>query len=705
MGGCPWTNFLTAEIVSCTQKLYFEIRRISFSGGERQKIMDNKLENKPESKPKPPSPKTDPRTGLPADVNAALRIDHEPVVLNTVSAFNSNTLLDPGGLGLNPRSSAFLPNNLEQTPSEYSYSTNHSDPGYMTTPSSGSYHGHGGNQFPSSNNQVNAAGFGSNNSSYGNRTQFSKGGPPYGNTPGGSSYGTGSTPGVSSFGNTPGGNSSFGGTPMSYDSGVPQTPATPQTPMPPGMNNMKNDFPSTNNGNNRNRGSRNPHERPRRDSYNERERRDSYNSYNRDNRETNSYNRDRTKDNEYNRRKNNDWNRDRRDGRDRDRNRRDWKNERDNWNSNERTDSWNNERDTRNNERDTWNSERNDWSRDRDRNRHRDNRGDRDRNRNDYRDNRDNREEPSTPSFRNKPVLEQTPAYLPPLPQNEVLTPVFTSPSPKPPVPPVISPPPQIPLQLPAKDTKEEEEPRSMSLDSRIQSLLSGFKSPEPAKPKSPPPVKQSSTDIYGQSPHNGSNSQMYDPNPQIMAVNGSGYQEASVPVTQQDDDDRMSLDSTGSAGEPGAIEVNPADTSVPPPPLIPTQMVSSAGQVQNWQQQNDIGSNYMPGYMNNYPAAQFNQNFVNQFNNDLNNQIFESLKPKTDPKEEADKHEVTFSEVLENFVTELKDIMAKDLGKKMVETSAFKSYDQWWDREENKTKVGTSYIMYLLFLSVIFLV
>ncbi|KAL4223429.1 Histone-lysine N-methyltransferase setd1b [Mactra antiquata] len=594
-------------------------------GAERQKIMDNILDNKP--KPPSPTPKIDPRTGFAMDINSALRIDHDPRPQPAVPPiFNSNAMLDPGGIGLKPPVNSFMPpNNIEQTP-------NHLDTGYLSTPSSGGFHGNSipGNQFNSVNNQFNM-GFGANNSGIGGRNQFGgKGGPQFGSTPGSNSFG--GTPGLGSIGNTPSGNGSFGGTPMSYDSGVPPTPITPQTPQPHGM---KNDFSNSNDNNNRNRG-RNFHSRERRDSYNNRERRDSYNSYNRD----------RNKDNEYNRHRNNDWNRDRH-GRDRDRNDRDR-----NW------------RDRKN--------ERDDWGRDRDRNRHRD-RGDR--NRNEY--SRDPREDSN---LRNKPVDHVATYPQPPPPHEEVPSqaPVYTPPAPKPP--PVLSPPPVIPLQTPPTDVKEEEDTRSMSLDSRIQSLLSGFKSPEPARPKTPPMVKPRVVDNRYPSPHEDNTSQ-------LTSTNGSIYPaDIPVPGSQQDDDDRMSLDSNGSAGEPTAIEVVPTDTSVPPPPLIASQLPSSGGSVTNWQQQNDLNTNYLPGYMNNYSGGTFNQTFVNQFSNDINNQRFEKLKMK-DPKEEADKHEVTFNEVLENFVKELKEIMTKDLCKKMVETSAFKSYEQWWDMEEQKLK------------------
>ena len=46
------------------------------------------------------------------------------------------------------------------------------------------------------------------------------------------------------------------------------------------------------------------------------------------------------------------------------------------------------------------------------------------------------------------------------------------------------------------------------------------------------------------------------------------------------------------------------------------------------------------------------------------------------------------FSQVLREFVSELKGIMQKDLCKKMIETSAFKYFEHWWDQESEKNKV-----------------
>ncbi|KAI0214081.1 hypothetical protein LSAT2_000828 [Lamellibrachia satsuma] len=48
---------------------------------------------------------------------------------------------------------------------------------------------------------------------------------------------------------------------------------------------------------------------------------------------------------------------------------------------------------------------------------------------------------------------------------------------------------------------------------------------------------------------------------------------------------------------------------------------------------------------------------------------------------------EQMFSGVLEKVIAELRVIMMKDLSKKMVETSAFKSFEGWWDGEKNRQK------------------
>lgn len=46
------------------------------------------------------------------------------------------------------------------------------------------------------------------------------------------------------------------------------------------------------------------------------------------------------------------------------------------------------------------------------------------------------------------------------------------------------------------------------------------------------------------------------------------------------------------------------------------------------------------------------------------------------------------FYGALEKLIVELKDIMKRDLQKKMVQNSAFHTFDTWWDTENEKEKV-----------------
>lgn len=49
--------------------------------------------------------------------------------------------------------------------------------------------------------------------------------------------------------------------------------------------------------------------------------------------------------------------------------------------------------------------------------------------------------------------------------------------------------------------------------------------------------------------------------------------------------------------------------------------------------------------------------------------------------------HEATVQMVLSNLIQEMKNIMQRDLNRKMVENVAFATFDEWWDRKETKAK------------------
>lgn len=334
--------------------------------------------------------------------------------------------------------------------------------------------------------------------------------------------------------------------------------------------------------------------------------------------------------------------------------------------------------------------------------------------------------------------------------------------------PPPLPPKPKTPEPEPA----QEEEPRSMSLESRIQSLLqnamgegfgspssdstsdsrkkeqtpppsrwekpSGPRTPEPEAPRVPPiPTVDQSSTPYNHLSHFGtprdsaphSTPDFRDVNSVPGSVNGTinvsvpppSFHHANIPgmpdmynqlqpaqdkvtptMSQEtvqdtnksasDDDDRMSISSGGSGDQ--NIEVNPLlhpAGDVPPTqtmvPLVNTNFMSpNTSQPAAWQtgsyNYNFSGSQItnMSGYNN-----VCNQNYYNQYmNNSVNNA---SQVQVVDQSEEDEKVEKTFAAVLDGCIKELKQIMQKDMCKKMVENSAFKSFDGWWNNEEQKNK------------------
>ena len=52
------------------------------------------------------------------------------------------------------------------------------------------------------------------------------------------------------------------------------------------------------------------------------------------------------------------------------------------------------------------------------------------------------------------------------------------------------------------------------------------------------------------------------------------------------------------------------------------------------------------------------------------------------------------FSGVIDRVISELKQILKRDFNKKMIENTAFKSFENWWDEQERKSKVRASYFV-----------
>lgn len=64
----------------------------------------------------------------------------------------------------------------------------------------------------------------------------------------------------------------------------------------------------------------------------------------------------------------------------------------------------------------------------------------------------------------------------------------------------------------------------------------------------------------------------------------------------------------------------------------------------------------------------------------------------KSEVTNKDDPHAPTINGVIEQVTAELKQILKRDFNKKMVENTAFKKFESWWDeQEQSKHKVGNT--------------
>lgn len=59
---------------------------------------------------------------------------------------------------------------------------------------------------------------------------------------------------------------------------------------------------------------------------------------------------------------------------------------------------------------------------------------------------------------------------------------------------------------------------------------------------------------------------------------------------------------------------------------------------------------------------------------------------------------EAVVQQVLAALIEEMKNIMQRDLNRKMVENVAFGTFDEWWDRKERKAKVTSERFLHICF-------
>ncbi|XP_052888970.1 histone-lysine N-methyltransferase SETD1 [Anopheles moucheti] len=172
-------------------------------------------------------------------------------------------------------------------------------------------------------------------------------------------------------------------------------------------------------------------------------------------------------------------------------------------------------------------------------------------------------------------------------------------------------------------------------------------------------------------------------------------------------DDSKLGLKS---AAPPLPSEPAPA---VPPPPepteggsfsfLYPTNSYYNYAA----QQPSSAGSVYYHGYPTGFPGAPLFNTYgmpastgmyyssgkqPGSHGPDDGHNAFIDAGVATNLKDRArgskrNRYEVAIDSVVERVVAELKQILKKDFNKKMIENTAFKKYEAWWDEEERKNK------------------
>ena len=186
-------------------------------------------------------------------------------------------------------------------------------------------------------------------------------------------------------------------------------------------------------------------------------------------------------------------------------------------------------------------------------------------------------------------------------------------------------------------------------------------------------------------------------------AENGTGdegKEGSDMDMDNSDDEDKMSLSSI-SSGEEKLEVIAPAlpppmgfDPSVPPPNFMNQNSQAENATNNQWMgQPHNFNQNFNNNFnsTNSFNGNNFGPNFMNvpsNFNNMGPNQNF----PVNIPPPKEDPSQPSFDGTLKQIMKELKLIMKKDLCKKMIENSAFKCFENWWDFENMKTKVGSHF-------------
>ena len=186
--------------------------------------------------------------------------------------------------------------------------------------------------------------------------------------------------------------------------------------------------------------------------------------------------------------------------------------------------------------------------------------------------------------------------------------------------------------------------------------------------------------------------------------LNSSGGWQTQTPA---DEEDRMSLASTTSSADDKLEVVGPplplplpsrpvplldmrtapptVPSLLPPPPIPPWILPFMSHPPPGFSEHNATGTSFTHGSV---------RNVVTPTNN--NNSIKNRAERERIERQEDHRKKV-LDRVVDSIIEELKNIMRRDVNKKMVENAAFKKFECWWDHEEGEKKVIFAMFLYLM--------
>uniref|UniRef100_A0A1Q3G0T9 [histone H3]-lysine(4) N-trimethyltransferase n=1 Tax=Culex tarsalis TaxID=7177 RepID=A0A1Q3G0T9_CULTA len=284
-------------------------------------------------------------------------------------------------------------------------------------------------------------------------------------------------------------------------------------------------------------------------------------------------------------------------------------------------------------------------------------------------------------------------------------------------------------LQLSDGEEEEKREEGEMADDSRDGSIKTEVKREDVSSPVTEVDVKVKKESVKLEPPKEEGASDISSSEDEILAKESPPPKPPSKPYMEdiiKRDNDQMSLSSLssndGKVDDTGAppLPPEPAPDAPPPPESVAPYVYppgigpgmgyppappgtdpsyyysqsysqSSYEQYQSGYYQNSyMQTPYVPGLPGTYSYPAYYSGKRNAYDEDDRYHRSYSSSERTREREQRKKHnryEEAITAVIDRVTAELKQILKKDFNKKMIENTAYKKYEAWWDEEEAKNK------------------